>query len=82
MGINYSELIFLIRFVDSAVSSLKTQDVRPKYHIRFSTTSSLLLLGKQLTDTEYGGIEETEYEYSSQTGCASFTSDDVSPVKK
>ena len=40
----------------------------------------LLLLGEQLTDTESGDIEETEWEYSPQTDCASFTSD-VSPIK-
>ena len=41
----------------------------------------LLLLWEQLTDTESDDIEETEWEYSSKTDCASFTSD-VSPVKK
>ena len=38
------------------------------------------MLGEQLTDTESGDIEETEWEYSPQTDCASFTSD-VSPIK-
>ena len=41
----------------------------------------LPLLWEQLTDTESDDIEETEWEYSSKTDCASFTSD-VSPVKK
>ena len=41
----------------------------------------LLLFGKQLTDTESRDIEETEWEYLSQTDCASFTTD-ISPVKK
>ena len=35
----------------------------------------LFLLGEQLTDTESGNTEETEWEYSSQTDCASLTSD-------
>ena len=43
--------------------------------------SPLLLLEEQLADTESDNIEEREWEYSSQTDCASFTSD-VSPVKK
>ena len=34
----------------------------------------LLLLGEQLTDTESGNTEITEWEYSSQTDCASLTS--------
>ena len=41
----------------------------------------LLLLGEHLIDTESGNNEETEWEYSSQADCASFTSD-VSLVKK
>ena len=41
----------------------------------------LLVLEEQLTDNESGNTEETEWGYSSQTDCASFTSD-VSPVKK
>ena len=41
----------------------------------------LLLLGQQLADTASSDIEETEWKYSSQTDCASFTSD-ISPVKK
>ena len=38
-------------------------------------------LEEQLTDTEKGNIKKTEWEYSSQSNFASFTSD-VSQVKK
>ena len=40
LKINYNELIFLLSLADRAVSSLKMQDARPKYHMRFSTTST------------------------------------------
>ena len=36
--IKYNEFIFLLSLADSTVSSLKMQDARLKYHMRFSTT--------------------------------------------
>lgn len=42
---------------------------------------TILSLEEQLTDTEKGNIKKTEWEYSSQSNFASFTSD-VSQVKK
>ena len=60
-------------------SKCKMQDQNIACHL--GPLPPLLLLEEQLTDTQSGNIEETEWEYSSQTDCASFTSD-VSPVKK
>ena len=33
LRISYGELIFLLSLTDSAVSTLKMQDARPKYHM-------------------------------------------------
>ena len=43
LKINYNERIFLLSLADRAVSSLKMQNARPKYHMRFSTTSTASL---------------------------------------
>ena len=41
--VNHNEIIFLLSLEDSSVSSLKMQDTRPNYHMRFSTTSTTCL---------------------------------------
>ena len=80
LKIDYNELVFLFSLADSAVSSLKCKMQDQRITCDLVPLPPLLLLGEQLTDTESGDIEETEWEYSSQTDCASFTSD-VSPIK-
>ena len=46
LKISYNDLMFLLSLADSAVSSLKMQDARPKYHMWFSTTSTTSLVWK------------------------------------
>ena len=43
LKINYNELIILLSLTDRAVSSLKMQDAKPKYHMWFSTSSTTSL---------------------------------------